>query len=122
RPPASGRGPPGGMSAGCHTRSYATGSRFPALRALLEKRVQTWEPGGVAQLLLDPQQPVVLGDAIGARGGAGLDLAGTGGDSEVGDGGVLGLARAVGDHRGVAGLAGGANRLQGLREGADLVD
>ena len=46
----------------------------------------------VAELRLDPQQPVVLGDALGARRRAGLDLAGAGGDGEVGDGRVLGLA------------------------------
>ena len=38
-------------------------------------------------------------------GRAGLDLAAAGGHGEVGDRGVLGLARAVGHHRGVARLA-----------------
>ena len=82
-------------------------------------------PGNSAaepELLLDPQQPVVLRDAVRARGGAGLDLAGAGGDREVGDRRVLGLAGAVGDHGRVAGLAGDADRLEGLGQGADLVD
>src|SRR5882762_1072143 len=48
-----------------------------------------------AKLLLDPQQAVVLGNAIGSRWGAGLDLAGASGDGKVGDRRVLGLARAV---------------------------
>ena len=51
----------------------------------------------VAQLLLDADQLVVLGEPVGARQRAGLDLAGVGGDRDVGDGGVLGLAGAVRD-------------------------
>src|SRR4051794_10070606 len=43
-----------------------------------------------AQLLLDPDQLVVLGEAVGARQAAGLDLPAIGGDGEVGDGRVLG--------------------------------
>ena len=43
-------------------------------------------------------------------------------DREVGDRRVLGLARAVGDHRRVAGLAGDPDRLEGLGQGPDLVD
>src|SRR4051812_15698130 len=53
-----------------------------------------------AQLLLDPEQLVVLGDPVGARGAAGLDLAAVGGHGDVGDGGVLGLAGAVAEHGG----------------------
>ena len=56
----------------------------------------------LAELLLDPQQLVVLRDAVGARRRAGLDLAGADRDGEVGDRRVLGLARAVRDHRRVA--------------------
>src|ERR1700677_4020165 len=52
--------------------------------------------GRVAEVLLDPQELVVLGDALAAGGGAGLDLAGVGGDGEVGDEGVVGITRAVG--------------------------
>ncbi len=51
--------------------------------------------GGVAQFLLDAQQLVVLRDAVGAGGGAGLDLAGVRRDRDVRDGRVLGLARTV---------------------------
>ena len=36
------------------------------------------EPGRRAEFLLDPEQLVVLRDAVGARGGAGLDLSGGG--------------------------------------------
>src|SRR3546814_1966165 len=44
-----------------------------------------------------------------------------GGDGEVGDGGVLGLAGAVRHHRRVGGGVRHLHRLQGLAEGADLV-
>src|SRR5712691_8081065 len=44
-----------------------------------------------SQLLLDPQQLVVLRDAVGARERAGLDLPAIGRDREVGDGRILGL-------------------------------
>ena len=44
-------------------------------------------------------------DAIAAAGRSGLDLAGGGADREIGDGRVFGLARAVRDDRGVAGVA-----------------
>src|SRR5690606_15661948 len=49
----------------------------------------------VVELLLDAQQLVVLGDALGACRGPGLDLAAVGGDSEVRDRHVLGLPGAV---------------------------
>ena len=52
-------------------------------------------PRRVAQLLLDPEQLVELGDPVGPGRSAGLDLAAVHRDREVGDGRVLGLARAV---------------------------
>ena len=56
-------------------------------------------PAGVdgrhPKLLLDPQKLVVLGDPLGAGRRAGLDLADAGPDRQIGDRGVLGLARAV---------------------------
>ena len=52
--------------------------------------------GGLAELLLDAQQLVVLGDAVGPGRRAGLDLPAAGGDGEVGDRRVLGLARSGG--------------------------
>src|SRR5437763_6029905 len=56
-------------------------------------------PAGIfrlrTQLLLDAEQRVVLGGAVGAGQRAGFDLAAIGGDREVGDGGILGLAGAV---------------------------
>src|SRR3954453_20037645 len=55
-------------------------------------------PRGVLELLLDAQELVVLRHALRPRGRTGLDLAAVGGDGEVGDRGVLGLARAVAHH------------------------
>src|SRR5215208_5752050 len=77
---------------------------------------------GAAQLLLDAQQAVVLGDALAAGGSARLELAGVGGDDEVGDGGVLRLAGAVADHGGPAGALGRLHGLKRLGERADLVE
>src|SRR5512133_4288315 len=48
-----------------------------------------------AQFLLDPQQLIVFGRAIGASERAGLDLPAIGPDGEIGDSRILGLARAV---------------------------
>ena len=49
--------------------------------------------------LFDPEQLVVLGDPVRSSGCASLDLAAVGGHREIGDGRVLGLARAVRDDR-----------------------
>src|ERR1700712_2606987 len=95
---------------------------FLHLGTALDEGLQAGKAGRGAELLLDPEKAVVLGDPVRARGGAGLDLAGAGGDREVGDRRVLGLSGAVRDHRRVAGVAGDPDRLQGLAQGADLVD
>ena len=55
--------------------------------------------GGLAEFQLDLHQAVVLGDAVGAAQGAGLDLAAVGRDGDVGDRRALGLAGAVGGGR-----------------------
>src|SRR5690606_18738306 len=78
--------------------------------------------GARAQLLLDAQQLVVLGHAVAAAQRAGPDGGGGGGHGDVGDGGVLGLARTVRDHGRVLRRVGHGDGLQGLGEGADLVD
>src|SRR5664280_1610795 len=74
-----------------------------------------------AELFLDAEQLVVLGDAIGAAGRAGLELADAGGDGEVGDGRVLGLARAVRDHGRVAVLTRQLDAVERLGQRSDLV-
>src|SRR5271166_3589205 len=78
--------------------------------------------GVAAQLFLDPQELVVLGDAVGPTGRAGLDLAGVGGHGDVGDCRVFGLAGAMADYRGEPGAMGHLDGLQGFGQGANLVD
>lgn len=75
----------------------------------------------VAELLFDAEQLVVLRDALGAGRGAGLDLTGVGGDRQVGDRGVFGLARAVRQHGRVAAALGEGDGVEGLGQRADLV-
>src|ERR1019366_10726383 len=82
----------------------------------------TGEAGAVAEFFLDPQQLVVLGHALGARGRTGLDLAGARGDDEVREQRVLGLPGAVRDETAVAGLACDRHRLERLRQRPDLVE
>ena len=78
--------------------------------------------GRRAEPLFDAQQLVVLGDAVGAAGRAGLDLAGVGGHREVGDERIFGFARAVRDHRRVAGARRHLHGFERLGQRADLVD
>src|ERR1035441_9300054 len=77
---------------------------------------------GLAHLLFDAQQLVVLRDAVGAAGRSGLDLAGVGGHGEVGDDGIFGFTRAVRDHRGVARIGRHLHGFQGFADCADLVE
>ena len=98
-----------------------TPARVTPLRAALQPAERAAPDGGAAQLLLDAQQAVVLGDALRARQRAGLDLARAHGDRQVGDEGVLGLARAVRDDRRPAVAVRHLDRLQRLGQRADLV-
>src|SRR5690349_4064442 len=77
--------------------------------------------GGGAQLLFNPQQLVVFGDPLAARRGAGLDLAGVQGYDQVTDRGIFRLAGTVGHHGGPARPLRQFDRLDGLGQGADLV-
>jgi hypothetical protein len=75
-----------------------------------------------AKLLLDTEDLVELGKTLRAAGSTGLDLARAETDRDVGDGDILGLTGAVGDHDTPAvgvGVLGGLDRLG---EGTDLVD
>src|SRR5262245_65736456 len=86
-----------------------------------ERGAPAIERGG-AQLLLDAEELVVLGDAVGARERADLDLAAVGGDGEVGDGCILGLAGAVRQDGAIARLVRQLDRGQGLVQLAVLAD
>src|SRR5260370_36592118 len=58
--------------------------------------------GGGAELFFDADELVVLGEAVGARQRAGLDLPAIGGDGEGGARGIPGLAPGVRHHARVA--------------------
>ena len=77
--------------------------------------------GSTAEFFLDAEQLVILGNALAAAGGTGLDLAGVQGNGQVSNGGVLGLAGTVRSNGGVASLVGHLNGLQRLRDRTDLV-
>ena len=60
--------------------------------------VFTGKNGLVAQLLLNAQQLIVLAQTLGTAWGTSLDLTSFKANDEIGNEGVLGLARAMGDH------------------------
>jgi len=76
----------------------------------------------VTEFLLDPEELIVLGKALRAAGGAGLDLAGPEAHHKVGNEGVLCLAAAVADHDPPASRLGKLAGANSLGEGANLVD
>src|SRR5579863_1660144 len=76
----------------------------------------------VAQLLLDPQELVVLGDTVGPAGRPGLDLAHAARDREVGDECVLGFAGAVRDDRQIPRAPGQLDGFHRPGERADLIE
>src|SRR5205814_368232 len=78
--------------------------------------------GGAAERFPDPRPPGAVGDAVGAAGGAGLDLPRVRRHGDVGDRRVLGLAAAVADDRRVPRAPGQLDRVERLRQGTDLVD
>jgi hypothetical protein len=78
--------------------------------------------GGIAEIFLDPQQLVVLGDTVGTGQRTGLDLAGIEANGDIGDGAVFGFTGAMRDHRGVASALGHFNGSKGFGQGTDLVD
>src|SRR5271168_1579982 len=86
------------------------------------QRFAAGEAGGAAQGFFDAEELVVFGDAVGAGGGAGFDLAGAHGDYEIGEEGVFGFAAAVGDDGGVIGFAGHFDGFDGFADGADLIE
>src|SRR3954454_3467963 len=75
----------------------------------------------VAKLGLDLEEAVVLGCALASCGCARLDLAAVERHCEVGDGGVLCLARAMREYRRPTGLLCVAHCLDRFRQCADLV-
>src|SRR5690606_14271917 len=70
--------------------------------------------GRRAELLLDADQLVVLGQAIRAGERTGLDLTAVERDGEVGNGRILGFTRTVRHDRGVAGAVRGIDGVERL--------
>ena len=89
--------------------------------AFVVQRFQPEEPRRVAQLFFDPQQLVVLGDAVGARCRTGLDLPSSGRHGQIRDERIFGLARAVRDDRRVPIAAGQVDGIQSFAHRADLI-
>ncbi|TYZ50787.1 hypothetical protein PybrP1_012753, partial [[Pythium] brassicae (nom. inval.)] len=113
----------GGKQAG-ERRPRAHANRLE--RRVLAELVDVAEVGAgvarlVAELLLDAQQLVVLGEALRAARRARLDLAGAQPDRQVRDERVLRLTRPVARHDGPTGLLGHRHGLNALRDRADLV-
>src|SRR5829696_3559480 len=98
----------------------------PALELAARRRARQRSPPEVArvvaELVGDPEQPVVLGDPLGPGRRTGLDLAGAHGDDEVADRRVLGLAGAVGHDGGPSGAPREVDRVDRLGERPDLVE
>src|SRR4029079_12730924 len=94
------------------TGRYRSSARVPG------ERTGAGVAGGVGEVLLDPEELVVLRDPLGAGRGTGLDLVAVGGDREVGDGDVLGLTRPVAHHAPEAVAVRELHRVEGLGERA----
>src|SRR5690554_6463702 len=77
---------------------------------------------GITEVILDSQQLIVLGKTVGAAHATSLDLTGFECDYEVSNEVVLGLTGAVGNDGGVTVALCKVNGLEGLGQGADLVD
>jgi hypothetical protein len=76
------------------------------LRVFLFKERCAWESGAAAEFFFDAQELIIFCDAIGAAGGAGFDLAGGGGNGQIGDEGVFRFAGAMRNDGVIAGFAG----------------
>src|ERR1700685_2463717 len=93
------------------TAAFAPRGRRCAFRLLLPRAIprasltrqcgETREGGRLAEILLNAQQLVVLGDPVRTRRRTRLDLSRVDRDHQVRDGRVLGLPRTVRDHRAV---------------------
>ena len=98
--------------------------RFKA-SVLLAKAVEGVAAGILShfgEVFLDAKKLVVLGHAVGATHGTGLDLTGVETNGDVGDRAVFRLARAVGDDGGVARALGHLNGFKRFGKRTDLVD
>ena len=84
------------------------------LRRRLPEGAFAGELGGFAELFFDAEELIVLGDAVGAAGRAGLDLTRAGRYRQIGDEGILRFAGTMRDHGRVTGGRGHLHRRQRL--------
>src|SRR4029079_12041318 len=77
---------------------------------------------GAPELLFDAEELVVLRDPVRTTGRPGLDLPCPGGDGEIGDERILGLARSVRDHRQISRRSRHLDRLERFAQRSDLID
>jgi len=75
--------------------SLSVGILSVLLVSQVVKDIAAIEYGDVVQLVLDAQQLVVFADSIGTTQGTSFDLAGIGGNRQVGDSRILGFAAAM---------------------------
>jgi hypothetical protein len=80
------------------------------------------EDSAAAQLLLDAQDLVELGETLASCGGTGLDLSAPDADDDIGDGHVFRFAGAVRHHDAPSSGEGIFGGLNSFGDGADLVD
>lgn len=78
--------------------------------------------GASSQLFFDAENLIVFGQTFGAAGSTGLDLTSGQANNQVGNEGILSLTGTMGDHGAPAILFGQQMGLNGLGDGADLVD
>src|SRR5574344_1979262 len=79
-------------------------------------------PSSCAQFLLNANELVVLGHAVGTAHASGFYLSGVGSHGNVSNGSILRLARSVRCHRGVPMAVCHLNGLKRLRERPYLID
>src|SRR5271169_767711 len=108
--------------AATHSTPTANSNATASSTRLGAKRFAAGEAGGAAQGFLDAQELVVFGDAVGAGGGAGFDLACAHGDDEIGEERVFGFAAAMGDDGGVICFARHFDGFDGLTDRANLIE
>ena len=78
--------------------------------------------GVVTELLLDTEDLVELGETLRSGGSTSLDLTGAKTDDDVSNGDILSLSGPVGDHDTPTSAESILGGLDGLGDGADLVD
>ena len=74
-----------------------------------------------AEGAFNAKETVVFGDAVAAAGGAGFDKTGVGGDGEIGEGGIFGIAGAVRGNEAVVMVLRSADDVEDLGERTDLI-